>query len=237
MRALVSQHSRLSPYASTMFAGAHHDGANHITRTLRVCTQNGHGKQALSTKATAASCGIGTEQRKGLAIKSSVPGPGKYKARSRHATVAHVHSRAHLHALKSYHAHLVSRPTRAILHDPDVLLRLQLREALGEQVESLKHNASKPVFGSGSRAQREKVYQDAESEKTYYGRLSPGPCAYDSKVRYSHVADARPLQISTLFPAVMRSFLLSWPALRIAALRKAVTATPHGLTCCVCARV
>ena len=59
---------------------------------------------------------------------------------------------------------------------------MQTRDALGSQVESLKHNASKPVFGSGTRNQREKVYQDAESEKTYYGRLSPGPCAYDSKV-------------------------------------------------------
>jgi hypothetical protein len=67
---------------------------------------------------------------------------------------------------------------------------LQIRDALGAQVESLKHNASKPVFGSGTRAQCEKVYQDAESEKTYYGRLSPGPCAYDSKARSTNAADA-----------------------------------------------
>jgi hypothetical protein len=60
---------------------------------------------------------------------------------------------------------------------------LQVRDALGPQVESTKGNPSKPTFGSGTRTQLEKVYQDAESEKTYYGRLSPGPCAYDSKVR------------------------------------------------------
>ena len=60
---------------------------------------------------------------------------------------------------------------------------MQTHEALGPQVESLKMNQSKAVFGSGTRSQREKVYQDAESEKTYYGRLSPGPCAYDARVR------------------------------------------------------
>jgi hypothetical protein len=40
------------------------------------------------------------------------------------------------------------------------------------------------VFGSGTREQREKVYQDAESEKTYFGRLSPGPCTYNSQARH-----------------------------------------------------
>lgn len=60
---------------------------------------------------------------------------------------------------------------------------MQTKTSMDAQVESLKHNTSKPVFGSGTRDQREKVYQDAESEKTYFGRLSPGPCAYDSKVR------------------------------------------------------
>lgn len=59
---------------------------------------------------------------------------------------------------------------------------VQTKPSIDTQVESMKHNTSKPVFGSGTRDQREKVYQDAESEKTYFGRLSPGPCTYDSKV-------------------------------------------------------
>jgi hypothetical protein len=50
------------------------------------------------------------------------------------------------------------------------------------QIESTKQNTCKSVFGSGTRDQREKIFQDAESEKTYYGRLSPGPCAYDARV-------------------------------------------------------
>lgn len=49
-------------------------------------------------------------------------------------------------------------------------------------MESYKETSSNAVFGSGTREQREKVYQDAESEKTYFGRLSPGPCTYDAKV-------------------------------------------------------
>lgn len=44
--------------------------------------QSGHGKQALSSKANMPSYGIGSEQRKGLATKSNVPGPGKYQARN-----------------------------------------------------------------------------------------------------------------------------------------------------------
>ena len=45
--------------------------------------QSGHGKQALSTKANMPSYGVGTEQRKGLATKTIVPGPGKYKVNIR----------------------------------------------------------------------------------------------------------------------------------------------------------
>ena len=59
---------------------------------------------------------------------------------------------------------------------------VQIKTSLDPQIESLKTNPGKPVFGSGTRDQREKIYQDAESEKTYFGRLSPGPCAYDAKV-------------------------------------------------------
>lgn len=59
---------------------------------------------------------------------------------------------------------------------------MQVKAGLGVQVESYKETSSNAVFGSGTREQREKVYQDAESEKTYFGRLSPGPCTYDAKV-------------------------------------------------------
>lgn len=45
--------------------------------------QESLGKQILSSRATAPSCGVGTEQRKSLATKNGVPGPGLYKVRSR----------------------------------------------------------------------------------------------------------------------------------------------------------
>eukprot|EP00892_Ulva_mutabilis_P007404 jgi/Ulvmu1/5035/UM021_0052.1 len=93
------------------------------------------GKQVLSSKSTAPSCGVGTEQRKSLATNNGFPGPGLYKVKA----------------------------------------------GLGAQVESYKETSANAVFGSGTREQREKVYQDAESEKTYFGRLSPGPCTYDAK--------------------------------------------------------
>lgn len=61
---------------------------------------------------------------------------------------------------------------------------MQLMASMGptKQIESHKENSFSPMFGSGTRDQREKIYLDAESEKTYFGRGSPGPCAYESKV-------------------------------------------------------
>jgi hypothetical protein len=61
-------------------------------------------------------------------------------------------------------------------------MNVKIKDAFGRQIESYKDNTSHTVFGTGTRDQRDKVYQDAESEKTYFGRLSPGPCAYDFKV-------------------------------------------------------
>jgi hypothetical protein len=77
---------------------------------------------------------------------------------------------------------------------------MQMKTSMELQVESTKVNTSRTVIGSGTRDQREKVYQDAESEKTYFGRLSPGPCAYDTKV---HLFTD---QFDLLLPAVTNSF-------------------------------
>jgi hypothetical protein len=50
--------------------------------------QDGLGKQILSEKCTAPRYGVGTEQRKSLAIKNGVPGPGLYKVHC-HNSAAH----------------------------------------------------------------------------------------------------------------------------------------------------
>jgi hypothetical protein len=99
-----------------------------------------------------------------------------------------------------------------------------VRDALGPQVESTKMNQSHPTFGSGTRSQLEKVYQDAESEKTFFGRLSPGPCAYDAKARcrrppetcraclLSAIAASKPASAQSMPDEVLRCGLLTFTA-------------------------
>lgn len=49
----------------------------------------------------------------------------------------------------------------------------------GDQFESTKSSTPKPRFGTSNREAGEKQYISAEHEKSGFGRMSPGPSAYN----------------------------------------------------------
>ncbi len=57
--------------------------------------------------------------------------------------------------------------------------------------ESKHDTAPRPVFGSATRDNAEKVFLEDELMKTYYGRESPGPCTYNQPGGHGKQPDSR----------------------------------------------
>ncbi|KAK9840151.1 hypothetical protein WJX74_004174 [Apatococcus lobatus] len=53
------------------------------------------------------------------------------------------------------------------------------KSSVGDQFESTKSSTPKPRFGTSNREAGEKQYISAEHEKSGFGRMSPGPSAYN----------------------------------------------------------
>lgn len=67
----------------------------------------------------------------------------------------------------------------------------QDKSGIGQQTESKRSTSPRAVFGSSTRDIQEKVYLDDDLMKTYYGKESPGPNAYNVPAGIGAQADSK----------------------------------------------